>query len=142
MSNTLTIKTQVMSQVQDPVAAVNITQIKDFTDNSLSQSLNFTIETYELPVAGAPPISWTKIMKGDIGVIREVFIILTSTLQDEGVEVLITSDPAPAAATAATFKMRECFVATTEMDTAQAIWVRNLGSAVADLLSILGGVNV
>jgi hypothetical protein len=38
--------------------------------------------------------------------------------------------------------MRECFVATTDMDADQSIWVKNLGLETASLIAILGGVNV
>lgn len=141
MSTQLTIKTQVLSQIQDPAAAVNITQVKDFTDNALTQTLNFVIQSYELPAAGT---DWVLLKKGDIGVIREVFIILISTPETAGVDVLITAvaDPNLPTPAAKTFTMRECFTATTLFTAAQAIWVRNTGAADAELLAILGGVNV
>jgi hypothetical protein len=108
---------------------------------STELNMNFTAETYELPALGT---NWVKIGKGDIGKIRSIFLVLTSDYQYENIDVLITStvDPNTPSPATKTFVMRDIFIATTELDVAQNIWIRNSGASVAVLLAIISGENV
>jgi hypothetical protein len=108
---------------------------------STTLNMNFTAETYELQALGT---NWVKIGKGDIGKIRSIFLVLTSDYQYEDIDVLITTtvDPNSPSPETRTFIMRDMFIATTELDTAQNIWVRNPGASVAVLLAIISGENV
>ena len=107
---------------------------------STTLNLNFTTETYELPAAAT---TWTKLNKGDIGRIRDIFIILTSVVQAENIDILITNVANPnSPILPKTFSMRDEFIATTNFDSDQDIWIRNPGADVAVLLAIIGGENI
>jgi hypothetical protein len=108
---------------------------------STSWDYNFVAETYELGIAET---TWTKVSKGDIGRIRDIYLILTTTAQAENIDILITStaDPNAPSVLPRTFSMRDMFISTTYLDAAQNIWIKNLGQSQATVLSIMSGENV
>ena len=140
----LTLVTQAITSVTDTVTGLNITQSKVSTDiASVSLALNFTMEAYTLASGQSLDTQWTLINKGDMAGIREVSIFVTSALQAENIDILITTvaNPNATAGTPKSFSIREMLVGATALDSAQNIWVRNPGASAATLLVILGGVN-
>ena len=97
------------------------------------------MSTYELPLGS----SWVKIEKGDLGKIRDLYLVLTSTPQDENIGVLITTSADPNVGPEdPIFLMRGTFTATTDMTADQNVWIKNFGTAPAALTVVLGGENV
>ena len=135
----LNLKTQVISSITDAVTSINIAQSHTFDDlATLTLPLNFSMGTYNLPLTS----DWVKVDKGDIGIIRDIYIVLTSTPQDENIGIIITDTDPNTGPAAPTFKMRQTFVATTDIAATYDVYVKNLGTSAATLTTILGGENV
>jgi len=137
----LNIRTQVVAAVTDTVAGISISQQHTFDDAaSVALSLNTEVGTYILPATS----TWVKVNKGDIGILRDIYLVLTSTPEDAGVGVLITvtADPNLPHTETSTFLMRQTFVATTKIGATYNIWIKNFGAAVASVTAVLGGENV
>jgi hypothetical protein len=136
----LNVRTQVVASVTDTAAGISIAQQHTFDDLATSTlSLNTEVGTYILPATS----TWVKVNKGDIGVLRDIYLVLTSTPEDAGIGVLITTSATPnTAPDDPTFLMRQTFVATTKILATYNVWIKNFGTAVASVTAVLGGENV
>jgi hypothetical protein len=94
--------------------------------------------TYVLPQCS----TWVPVAKGDIGSIRETYLTLTSTVQSQGIGLIITADDPNACCCSHMLNMRETFVATTCIPASDTLYIKNYGCCEATLTAILGGENV
>lgn len=140
----LTIRTTTSTVVSDSVAGINITQQKQSDDVSDpgTLDLNFTQSTYLL--AGSMT-DWLKVDKGDITKIRDITLILTSTIEGtSNIEVLITGtvDPNTPTPEYRTMAVRDLFIGAVNLDGNKNLWIKNTGTNDATLITILGGTNL
>jgi len=138
---TLQIRTQVVSNVTDTCRGISSPQTHTYDDTeSTTNNLNVTTSTYELPSCS----NWVQVANGDIGVIRDIYVTLTSTPQtDNNVGVIITDADPNTGPSEPAFFMRETFVATTNIADGNLLYLKNYSCmGEASITVMLGGQNV